>query len=302
MPGGGRDSVAAVRSFERIEQRGLSAGWATSGSGLDAVSLCAVGAMKTERIQLGTAITHMWSMAPVKMAQQGQVAAQVSGGRFRLGIGTAGQPAAEGVYGQTFSAPLGHLREYVQIVKTLVETGQVDFQGKYYKATTKLPGAAIPMPVMISALQVGSFKLAGEVADGAITWVTPGDYVRDVAGPALREAASQAGREAPTIVFHVPITVHENVDEVRAQARQQFGFYVKAPHYQKMFIAAGFPEAASGEWSDAMIDAVVVSGNEAAVEARLNELQNAGIGEFIASPLGGLSEDRTFALLKALAS
>lgn len=301
MPGGGRDSVAGVNSFSRIEERGLSAGWATSGSGLDAVSLCAVAAVKTERILLGTAITHMWSMAPVKMAQQGQVAAQLSGGRFRLGIGVAGQPAAEGMYGATYSAPLGHLREYVSIVKSLVDTGQVDFKGKYYRATAKLPGTPVPMPVMISALRAGAFKVAGEVADGAITWVTPGSYVRDIAGPALREAAKQAGREAPKIVLHVPVTVHENIDEVRAQARQQFGFYVKAPHYQNMFIAAGFKEAASGDWSDAMIDAVIVSGNEATVEARLKELESFGIAEFIASPLNGLSEDRTFNLLKSLA-
>jgi alkanesulfonate monooxygenase SsuD/methylene tetrahydromethanopterin reductase-like flavin-dependent oxidoreductase (luciferase family) len=239
-------------------------------------------------------------MAPVKMAQQAQVAAQLSGGRFRLGIGVAGAPAAEGMYGLTYDAPLAHLREYITIIKSLVTTGSVDFQGKYYKASAKLPGESVAMPVMMSALRAGAFKLAGEVADGAITWVTPGSYVRDVAGPALRDAAKAAGREAPAIVLHVPVTVHENIDEVRAQARKQFGFYVRAPHYQKMFIASGFSEAASGDWSDAMIDSVVVSGDEAAVEGRLRELESYGIAEFIASPLAGLGEDRTYALLKNL--
>jgi hypothetical protein len=76
----------------------------------------------------------------------------------------------------------------------------------------------------------------------------------------------------------------------------------RLPFYQRMLIAAGFPEAEDGAWSDAMIDAVVFWGNEAQVEARLHEMLGYGAAEILASPVlagrdSAASLDRTLRLL-----
>jgi hypothetical protein len=88
--------------------------------------------------------------------------------------------------------------------------------------------------------------------------------------------------------------VHNNAEEVRAAVRAQIQ-NPRLPFYRQMLIAAGFPEAVDGTWSDAMIDAVVLWGNEARVTERLHGLLAYGATEILASPvLAG--RDRTASL------
>jgi alkanesulfonate monooxygenase SsuD/methylene tetrahydromethanopterin reductase-like flavin-dependent oxidoreductase (luciferase family) len=203
-----------------------------------------------------------------------------------------------------FTAPLGHLREYVRILKAILQTGKVDFDGQYYKAHDTIT-APLDVPVMASALQKGSFELCGEEADGAISWICPGQYLRDVGLPAMQAGAQRAGRPVPPLIAHAPVCVHDNADEVRAAIRQQI-MNPRLPFYQNMLVAAGFPEATQGTWSDRMIDAAVLWGNESRVSERLRELLAWGATEVLATPvLAGnnpnASLDRTLRLLGQVA-
>lgn len=176
----------------------------------------------------------------------------------------------------------------------------MDFDGTYYKAH-----AAIAQPldvlVMASALQRNSFELCGEEADGAISWVCPGPYLRDVALPAMRVGAERAGRSVPPLIAHAPVCVHDNAAEVYAAVREQI-MNPRLPFYQHMFIATGFPEAKNGTWSDGMIDATVLWGKEARVTERLYELLAWGATEILVTPVPAganrsASLDRTLHLL-----
>ena len=115
---------------------------------------------------------------------------------------------------------------------------------------------------MAAALGARAYELCGAEADGAISWVCPGAYLKDVALPALHSGAERAGRSVPPLVAHAPVSVHENPEEARDAIRQQFGFFARSPFYQNMFTAAGFPEVSQGTWSDAMVDAVGIWGDE----------------------------------------
>ena len=161
--------------------------------------------------------------------------------------------------------------------------------------------------VMASALGPKAFELCGAEADGAISWVCPPVYLRDVAVPAINSGAERAGRAAPPLAAHVPVCVLEDAQEVRAAVRQQFGFFAQAPFYQRVFIAAGFPETSEGSWSDAMIDAVAISGSESQVKHKLDELSSFGAAEILASPVAAGADragslDRTLRLLAEVAS
>ncbi len=100
--------------------------------------------------------------------------------------------------------------------------------------------------------------------------------------------------------------MHDNPDEVREAARAQLANYPRSPFYQAMFAEAGFPEAGEIEgWSDAMIEAVVLSGSEERVRERIEELFEFGAGEIIVSVVtagddDAASRERTLALLSAL--
>jgi alkanesulfonate monooxygenase SsuD/methylene tetrahydromethanopterin reductase-like flavin-dependent oxidoreductase (luciferase family) len=105
-----------------------------------------------------------------------------------------------------------------------------------------------------------------------------------VALPAMQAGAQQAGRPVPPLIAHAPVCVHDNADEVRVAVRQQI-MNPRLPFYQRMLIAAGYAEAENGTWSDRMIDAVVLWGNEARVAERLHELFADGATEILASPV-----------------
>jgi len=293
------DSGAVLDGMEKAEAMGIPAAWLTTGgAGLDALTLFAAAAVRTQRIMLGTSITPIFPRHPVAVAQQVQVIAQLAPNRFRLGVGPSGRAGMEQVFGVNYHAPLGHLREYLRILKALLQQGAVDFDGRYYQAHAKI-AAPVDVPVMASALGQKAYQLCGAEADGAISWVCPRAYLRDVAIPAIRAGAERAGRPTPPLIAHAPVCVHDNPEEVRAAVRQQFGSFARSPFYQQMFIAAGFPETAEGVWSDGMVDAVALWGTESQVAERLEELFSFGAREVLASPVPA-GNNRTASLERTL--
>ena len=304
----GGSSNEVLQRIINYETRGISAAWLTVGSAsLDGITLMAAAGLVTKNILLGTSIVPSWGRHPVVAAQQTQVASQLSNNRFRFGVGPSHIASMKKVFGADYRTPLTALREYLTIVKTLLDTGAVQFKGKVYDADVALPAPVPGVPVLASALRSKSYELCGELADGAISWVSPASYLRDVALPAIAKGAEKARREAPPLIAHVPICVEENTEEVRTAVRNQLAHYPHSPFYQAMFAQAGFPEAGeTSTWSDEMIEAVVVSGNEEEVEERIEKLFGWGIAEIIFSVVtagvdANSSRERSLELLSKIA-
>jgi F420-dependent oxidoreductase-like protein len=274
-----------LAAIELAEWSGVGTAWLTTGGvGPDAMCLFAAAAARTSRIGLGTSIVPTFPRHPLALVQQALVVAALAPGRFRLGVGPSHRATIEGMYGLDFGRPLGHLREYVTVLKGALQAGPFDHQGKHFRvrgSVAEPPG----VPVMISALRPASYRLAGEVADGALAWICPLPYLRDRARPALLEGARAAGRTPPPLVGHCFVAVHDDVAAVRQTAHERLAYYARAPFYQEMFAQAGFPEARQGAMSDPMLDAVVVHGDEAAVRRQLEAYFQAGVDEVIASVL-----------------
>jgi alkanesulfonate monooxygenase SsuD/methylene tetrahydromethanopterin reductase-like flavin-dependent oxidoreductase (luciferase family) len=278
------DAAELLAAVERAEELGVPAVWTTS-EGVEALTLFAAAAVRTQRVLMGTAIVRAATRHPVSMAQQAAVIAQLAPRRLRLGIGPVNTRQAS-IYGPAPKRPLAHLRAYIRAVKSLLETGQVDLDEDGVVAQSRLTGAPIDVPVMASALRRASFELCGAVADGAITWICPAEYVQQVALPAMESAANAAGRPRPPLIMHVPLALSRDAASVRAAIRENFGFYVRVSNYIQMFVDAGFPEARESQWSDRMIDAVAVYGSESEVADRLKALTAMGAAEILVSPVG----------------
>jgi alkanesulfonate monooxygenase SsuD/methylene tetrahydromethanopterin reductase-like flavin-dependent oxidoreductase (luciferase family) len=137
---------------------------------------------------------------------------------------------------------------------------------------------------MGSALRPRSFELCGELADGAISWMCPRDYLVKQALPALARGAERLRRPVPPLVAHVPVAVNEDRVASRVLARAQLGNYGRTPFYQLMFEEAGYPGTADG-YSDALLDDLVISGSEQAVAEQLRGLSRLGFGEVLAAPI-----------------
>jgi F420-dependent oxidoreductase-like protein len=273
-----RDLVAAV---QRAEERGVDAVWLPQGGmSPDTMMLLSAAAMVTSRVKLGTSIIPTWPRAPILIGQQVMALEGLAPGRFRLGIGPSTAAAMVPMYGVDYREPTVHLREYLTILRSFLHEGSVDFHGEFAGARVRLP-APIDVPVMASALSPGAYRLCGERADGAISWMSPWRYLRDTALPALREGAAKAGREAPPLIAHVPVCLDTDAEVVRAAVQDQVGQYGRFPVYQAMFRASGYGDTAEA-YPQALIDELVLSGDEASVIERFGQMQREGVGEIMA--------------------
>ena len=301
----GRTVQDQVATIERLERAGIDTAWMTNTAQTpDPLGVLAVAASKTERIGLGTSIVQTYPRHPLALAQQAMVIDQLAPGRLRLGVGPSGPRVIEPIFGIPYERPTTHLREYITILRSVLQQGEVDFQGELLKARVRLP-APTGVKVLGSALRAKSFRLCGETADGAISWMCAREYIRDTAAPALADGARAANRERPPLVAHVPLVVSTDEAAVRAQVPLQFGFYLKVVMYQNMFRDAGYPEAAEGTFSDRLLDNLVIWGDEATVRRRVAQMPSFGADEILVSIVQLASDstatDRTIEVLGDLA-
>ena len=286
--------------IEQAEALGVPSVWlTTTGAGRDGLTLLAAAAAHTSRINLGTAIIPTWTRHPLAVAQSAQVIDALAPGRLRIGVGIASAPTA-GLVGAAFDKPLTALREYVQHLKALLSGESVALTGKCYTTKAKLEGP-IQAPVLASALRPGAFKLCGEVADGAISWMAPWGYIERAALPALRAGAEAAGRPVPPLVFHVPVCVTADREAAVEAAQQQVGLYTRIPSWAAMFAEAGYDT--SQGFTDAFLEDTLVYGDETTVVTKLRSFIARGAAEVIAHPVTvGDRETSLHATLAAVAA
>src|SRR2546428_12796377 len=129
------------------------------------------------------------------MAQAALTLSEVTGGRFTLGLGVSHRASMEAMLGLSLREPLVVMREYVAVLRGALG-GTVAFAGRHYRVTWSLavPERPAAPPIYLAALSRKMLELAGEIADGAVLWLCPPGYVRDVAVPALARGRARAGK------------------------------------------------------------------------------------------------------------
>jgi F420-dependent oxidoreductase-like protein len=293
--------VNAVKSIAAAEDAGVRQVWmAQLPTWPDTLTTLAAAAEKTTTINLGTSIVPTYPRHPLVMAQQALAIHDLAPGRFRLGIGPSHRFLMEDMYGLQHSKPIAHLREYVDVLRATLWDGKVDHHGEFYNVVATMPRTA-QIPIFISTLGKNAFQLAGQIADGAITWVCPIPYLINTGIPALRSSASAAGRSNPMLIAHIPIALSEDRTSALS-AGHILDFYAKIPFYVNMFSNAGFQMTSDQSVPDALVDTLLISGNEATVSARLRELLEAGLDELLVTlaPVSDTAEDEQQARLMHL--
>src|SRR5262249_9569307 len=112
------------------ERLGYDSAWTAEAYGSDAVTPATWLAARTERIHVGTAIMQIAGRTPAMAAMTTMTLDQLSGGRFRLGLGVSGPQVVEGWHGEPFGKPLSKTREYVAVVRAILKREKpVEFRG-----------------------------------------------------------------------------------------------------------------------------------------------------------------------------
>ncbi|GIH94320.1 TIGR03564 family F420-dependent LLM class oxidoreductase [Planobispora siamensis] len=282
----GPEALGKLRDrIARTADEGFPSAWVSNIFGLDALTALAVAGSQVPGIELGTAVVPTYPRHPAVLAQQALTVNTALGGRLALGIGLSHQIVIEGMYGYSFDKPARHMREYLSVLVPLIRGENVEFEGETLTAKIGLntPGTG-DMPVLIAALAPRMLRLAGEVADGTVLWMTGPKTVTEHVAPAVTEAARAAGRPAPRIVCGLPVCVTDDVEAARARAAEVFAVYGHLPSYRAMLDKEG----AEGPAQVALI------GDEDTVGAQLETLAKAGVTDFAASEFGRDQRTRDF--------
>jgi F420-dependent oxidoreductase-like protein len=277
--GGTQDVAGQVQAVVDAETDGFEGIWFGQIFGPDAMMVLAMAGQRTSRIELGTSVVPTYPRHPHVMAQQALTVQGVSNGRFNLGIGLSHAPVVEGMWGMSYGRPAVHMREYLSVLLPLVREGRVSFSGDQYKvnASLQIPTSK-PLPVLIAALAPVMLKMAGEMTEGTITWMTGPKTLESHVVPRLSKAAESAGRPKPRVVVGLPVAVTDDPAGAREKAARSFQIYGTLPNYKRVLDLEG-----AGGPAD-----VAIVGTEAEVERQIRALASAGATDYAAAmfPVG----------------
>eukprot|EP00752_Nemacystus_decipiens_P017650 g15821.t1 len=116
------------------EAMGYDSIWTAEAYGSDAVTPAAWMLAQTSKIKVGTAIMQMPARSPAMAAMTAMSLAELSGGRFIMGVGASGPQVVEGWHGVPYGKPVTRLKEYVSIIKQIIaREGLATYDGKMYQ-------------------------------------------------------------------------------------------------------------------------------------------------------------------------
>jgi len=263
----------AVSKISSIADSGFRQVWFTSSGSMyrDTLTLLAAVAASVDKIRLGTSIVQAYTRHPVATAQQALAINDLAPGRFRLGIGVSHRHIIEEQYGIKMNEPLKYLREYVTSLRQLLYNGSSEFQGKYFNLKVKTDQIA-RIPILIAALGSKTFELAGEISDGAISWMCPISYLTEKALPAMKSGAAEAGRDMPPIVAHIMVAVSEDRPAVIASAEERVRQYARMPFYYNMFRNAGYDLANDSSSYSKLAEALTIWGSKEEIVQKIKDV------------------------------
>src|SRR5579884_3928312 len=171
----------ALEKILEAEKLGFDIVFTAESWGSDAFSPLAWWGASTSRIRLGTSIVQMSARTPTSTAMHALTIDHLSGGRMVLGLGLSGPQVVEGWYGQPFGKPLARTREYVGIVRQVMERrGPVASEGPHFPLPYHGPnslglGKALKpithplradLPIWLGSEGPKNIALTAEIADG----------------------------------------------------------------------------------------------------------------------------------------
>ena len=277
-PDGANNAVDALVSQARdAAAAGLASVWLGQMYDLDALTALAAVAVQVPDIGLGTAVTVTHTRHPITMSSQAQTVQAASGGRLVLGLGVSHRRPIEQRYGIDFDRPARHMREYLNALRPLLRDGKVAFQGQTLTAdTTGFPGqvsGSTPPAVLIAALGPAMLRVAGELADGTVTWMAGLSTIERHIVPVI--TAASAGRP-PQVAVSLPVCVTSDPDQARERATRSLAFYSNVPSYRAMLDREGVTSPVE----------IAIIGDEQHLATQLRRLADAGATHFIANTNG----------------
>jgi probable F420-dependent oxidoreductase len=259
------DARPAVREIEAL---GYDTLWFPEGLGTrESFSNAAVLLAATERIRVASGIANIWARDAVSAANAARVLSDAFDDRYLLGLGVS-HPRQVDPRGHTYRRPVATMRAYLDAMD------DDPFVSPDAEGATRPP-----VPRVIAALRPPMLRLAAEKALGAHTFLVSVEHTRrarEILGP------------DPLLVVEQKAVLVDDPGEAQNRARAALAWYLDTPNYLDNLRWLGFADADFEDGgSDALVDALVVAGDEEAIAARCRAHLEAGATQVAIQPLEG---------------
>jgi probable F420-dependent oxidoreductase len=249
-----------------LDELGYDTLWYSEGLGTrESFANGAVLLAATDRIRVASGIANIWGRDAVSAANAARVLADAFDDRFLLGLGVS-HPRQVDPRGHRYERPVARMSAYLDAMD---DDPFVSPDG----ARVSRP----PVPRVLAALRPPMLRLAAEKALGAHTYLVPVEHTR--------RARELLGPNALLIAEQKVVLASDPAD-ARARARAAIAWYLDTPNYLDNLRWLGFSDADFEDGgSDALVDALVVAGDEAAIQTRVHEHLAAGATQVAVQPL-----------------
>ncbi len=270
-------ALALERFALRLEDLGYEALWVPEFFGREPFSTVSFVLARTTRLRVATGIANVYARDALVTAQARRTLAELSGGRFVLGLGVSHPPMAE-AHGVEWLPPVRKMRETLDVIES---------------TEVASPAPEAEAPIWIAAHGPGLLKLAASRAEGANTYLMPPahtEQARGILGPDKR------------LNVVVPSCLCEDPDRARKVGRRALAIYLPLPAYRQQWKQWGFADEDFEEGgSDRLIDTVVAWGSESRIRERMEEHRRAGASHVTVSALNPEGGEPHWKLFEALA-
>lgn len=215
-------------------------------------------ATATSRVTLETHVAIAFPRSPMVVAYTARDLQDLSGGRFRLGLGTQVKGHIERRFSTAWGSPGPRLREYIQSLRAIWRAwdsgARLDYAGEFYQFSLMTPffspgpGQHPQPPIFNAAVNAYNCRVAGQLSDGLVLHTfTSADYVRQVVRPNIAAGARQAGRDPSEVTisgggFIVTGPNRAAIKEADHDARRRIAFYASTRTYLPVLECHGFQE------------------------------------------------------------
>ncbi len=330
----GRKMSIPIDAIRHAETLGYESIWTAEAYGSDAVTPAAWILAQTTKMKVGTAIMQMPARTPAMAAMTAMSLAELSGGRFIVGLGASGPQVVEGWHGVPYGKPVTRLKEYVQIMKQIfARESAATYDGQMYQLPYSGEGATglgkplksilhceEDIPIYAASITPSGVAAAAEVCDGFFpVWMDPQQY--SVFQPAIEKGFAAAGDKDLTqfdICPFVTVVMGDDVDACMAPIRGSMALYIGGMgardknFYNDYAKRLGFEDAAveiqdlylAGKKDEAMravpkelIDACHLVGPAERIKERLQRWKEAGSQGHVSNMLLGCQQPDALELI-----
>jgi probable F420-dependent oxidoreductase len=250
----GMNAEESVEFARKVEKLGYGALWIPEAVGREPFAHSAYLAANTEKIVFATGIANIYARDPITMSAASKTVAEVSGGRFLLGIGVSHKPLVSNLRGHSYEKPYSYMKEYLPKMKS---------------APYRAPMPKAEVPVVIAALHPKMLALAAEQTNGTHTYFVPPEHTA--------KARAAIGSK-PWICAAQAVILENDAIKARTMARTYMKTYVpRLPNYTNNLKALGWQDKDfENGCSDALVDAIVAWGSADKIRDRIDAHLKAG--------------------------